>query len=444
VADGRFLDHAETSGPAQITIVSGQTAPPQTSTSANPAPEQTVITAGKFLAKFETVDGSSRLTTIRGTPNAQIVNQAPGQPKRISSSEMVDATFLPQGGIADVTQQGNVTYTDDQSPDKRTKAWADQARYTPADQMLALTGNPRVVDGGMATTARTIRINRATGEALAEGDVKSTYSELKEQPNGSLLASSSAIHITARSMTARDHPAIAIYSGGARLWQDANVIEAPTIQFDREHRSLVAQGTQTRPVSTILIQSHQGQPQQAQPQPAQPDQSPTPGQGPAKPARKPGTGTTQPSLVSITAAQLSYADAERKAHYEGGVSAKGSAFTASSQTMDVYLLPRSQSASQSASQGKPSQSVTGQSRVDRLVAQGHVLVQQPNRRAQGETLVYTTADDKFVLTGGPPSIFDAEQGKITGVSLTFFRADDRVLVEGEASTPVVTQTRVAR
>jgi len=27
--------------------------------------------------------------------------------------------------------------------------------------------------------------------------------------------------------------------------------------------------------------------------------------------------------------------------------------------------------------------------------------------------------------------------------LTFFRRDDRVLVEGEASTPVVTQTRVA-
>jgi lipopolysaccharide export system protein LptA len=446
VADGRFLDRAVTSGPAQITMVSARSAPPKGSTSAAQRPEQTVITAGKFLAKFETVGGSTRLTTIRGMPDAQIVNHAPGQPQRVSSSKIVEATFLPQGGIADVTQQGDVTYTDDQSPDKRTQAWADQARYTPADQMLALTGNPRVVDGGMATTAKTIRINRATGEALADGDVKSTYSELKERPNGSLLASSSPIHVTARTMTARDHPATAIYSGGARLWQDANVIEAPTIEFDREHRSLVAQGTQTRPVSTILIQSQHSQPQQPQPQLAQQDQRPALGQGRAKLAKKPGTGTRpdQPSLVAITAAQLSYADSDRKAHYEGGVSAKGSDFTASSQTMDVYLLPRSQNASQNASQGKPSQSVTGQARVDRVVAQGHVVVQQPNRRAQGETLVYTTADDKFVLTGGPPSIFDAEQGKITGVSLTFFRADDRVLVEGEASTPVVTQTRVAR
>jgi lipopolysaccharide export system protein LptA len=79
-----------------------------------------------------------------------------------------------------------------------------------------------------------------------------------------------------------------------------------------------------------------------------------------------------------------------------------------------------------------------------MVAENDVVIQQPNRRAEGQRLVYTPADDKFVLTGGPPSIFDAEQGKITGVSLTFFRRDDRVLVEGEAGAPVVTTTRVAR
>ena len=43
--------------------------------------------------------------------------------------------------------------------------------------------------------------------------------------------------------------------------------------------------------------------------------------------------------------------------------------------------------------------------------------------------------------GGPPSIFDAEQGKITGVSLTFYRHDDRVLVEGNNTSP--TSTTVA-
>jgi len=49
-----------------------------------------------------------------------------------------------------------------------------------------------------------------------------------------------------------------------------------------------------------------------------------------------------------------------------------------------------------------------------------------------------------VLTGGPPSIFDAEHGKITGDSLTFYKRDDRVLVEGKEASPTVTTTRVAR
>src|SRR3984957_5023687 len=471
VMDGRFLDRAETFGAAQITIhsapvpVSTPSAAPTSSgqSTTSSAAQQTIITAGKFNAKFEAVAGSSRLSTIHGAPDARIVNQGPGQPERGSTSETVDATFLPQGGIATVTQQGNVNYADDLSLDKRTQATADLARYTPADQMLALTGtvagNPRVVEGGMATTAQVIRINRATGEALAEGDVKSTYSELQEQPNGSLLASSSPIHVTARSMTARSHPAIATYTGGARLWQDANVIEAPSIEFDREHRSLVAQGTQARPVSTILVQPEKVQPEKVQPEKVQPEQSQAAqarpvggrlkGLGKADSSNSSATGKSdRPSLVAITAAKLTYVDSERKAHYEGGVSAKSTDFTASSQTMDVYLLPRSQIASQSASQKAgqrtASQSVTGQGRVNRVVAEGHVLILQPNRRAEGEKLVYTAAEDKFVLTGGPPSIFDAEQGKVTGVSLTFFRADDRVLVEGEASTPVVTQTRVAR
>ena len=95
-------------------------------------------------------------------------------------------------------------------------------------------------------------------------------------------------------------------------------------------------------------------------------------------------------------------------------------------------------------QASGSQALKGQGQLDRIVAEGHVVIQEPARRAEGEKLVYTAADDKFVLTGGSPSIFDAERGKITGDSLTFYKRDDRVLVEGRETSPTVTQTRVAR
>jgi lipopolysaccharide export system protein LptA len=414
---GNVLQRAVTLGAAQITIS------PAAESASSPT-QKTVVTAGKFEAQFATAEGKNFITSMHGAPNARIVNSNLGEPDRVSTSDSIDANFLPQGGIDSITQQGKVAYTDNQTPDKRTQAWANAARYTPADEMLLLTGNPRVANGSMTTTAMTIRINRATGDALAEGDVKSTYSDLKEQPNGALLASSSPIHVTARTMTGHNTPAIALYTGNARLWQDANIVEAPSIQFDRDHRFVMAQGTTTQPVQTILMQTEKGQKNEPPMVTSLVKSEP----------KTSAPGNSSP--IVITALKLSYADAERKVHYEGGVTAKGTDFTATAHTADAYLRPRSQVTQ--------NESFAGPGQLDHMHAEGDVVITQPQRHASGQDLVYTAADDKFVLTGGPPSIFDAEQGQITGVSLTFFRTDDRVLVEGEVGTPVVTQTRVAR
>jgi lipopolysaccharide export system protein LptA len=381
LAKGKHLDHAETSESAQIVISS-------------PADRsRTVITAAKFNAKF---DEHSRLSTVHG-PDARIVNITPGQPDRSSTSQTLDATFRTAGGIESILQQGNVLYEDGER-----QVQASGARYTPADQILEVTGSPRIIDQGLTTTARTVRMNRATGDATAEGEVKSTYSDLREQPNGALLASSSPIHITARAMIVHRTTAVATYSGDARIWQDANVVQAPTLQFDRDHRSVVAQGD-GQSVSTVLVQ-----------------------------VDKKGNATP----ISITSSRLTYTDAEHRAHFEGGVVARGTDLTMTADSLDAFMVPRNQAA--------PNQSLKGQGQLDRIVAKGNVTIQEPNRRAQGEKLVYTVADDKYVLDGGSPSIFDAEHGKITGDSLTFYKRDDRVLVEGKDTSPAVTQTRVAR
>jgi lipopolysaccharide export system protein LptA len=401
VKDGRLLERAETSGPPQIVI---------TQPGAN---QKTVVTAAKFTAKFTE---KNRLATLHGEPDAKIVSSTidsskivanksgtvPGQTDRVSTSRMLDVVFLPAGGISSITQTGDLAYSDGIQ-----KAWAQRGEYTTADQMLVLSGSPRVVDNGMTTTAQTIRMNRTTGDAIAEGNVKSTYSDLKAQPDGAMLASSDPIHVTSRSMTAHRSPAIAVYAGDARLWQNANVVEAPTLQFDRDHRSLVAQGVaQTavaQPVSTVLVQMDK-------------------------------SGKTTP--VHITSARLTYTDEERKIFLDGGVTARGSDATMAAQQMTVYLQPRSQS------QAGPGPAMPGQ--IERIVAEERVVITEPRRHATGERLVYTAAEDKFVLTGGPPSIFDAERGKTTGDSLTFYRHDDRVLVEGKETSPTVSRTQVAR
>ena len=365
VVQGHLLQRAVTSGAAQITI-NQQSAP------GSPA-QRTVVTAAKFVADFAQSDGRNRLANVHGAPDARIVNSTPGQPGRVSSSDSVDAIFLPSGGIDSVTQTGHVAYADSLGPEKRMQAWANAARYTPANQILTLTGNPRIASGGMATTADTIRIDRGNGDALADGNVKSTYSDVKEDPNGALLASSSPIHVTSQTLTAHNAPAVALYKGNARLWQDANVIEAPSIQFDRDQRFVRAAGSPSRPVQTILLQANKVRANQVQANNVQPGKETQATQSPQEGANL--------SPITITSSLVTYADSERRVHYEGGVLAKATEFTASAKTADAYLLARSQTTANS--------SVATPGQLDRMVADGNVLIQQPNRRAEGQKLVYT-------------------------------------------------------
>lgn len=383
VKDGHLLESAVTSGPPQIVITQ-----PGVS-------QRTVVTAAKFTASFTE---HNRLATLHGAPDASIVSSKPGQPDRVSSSQSLDVAFRPEGGIAAIVQQGELVYVDG-----TRKAWAERATYTPTDQMLVLNGSPRVVDSGMTTTARVMRMNRGTGDALAEGEVKTTYSELKQQPEGGILASSDPIHVTSRSMTAHRSPGVAVYTGNAVLWQNANVVQAPTLEFDRDQRSLIAKGTAAQPVSTVLVQ-----------------------------VEKSGKATP----VTILSARLNYRDSERRIDLDGGVTVKGAGASMTAQQMSVFMAARSPS------RGAAERATPGQ--VEKIVAEDKVVITQPTRHAVGDKLVYTAADEKFVLTGGPPSIFDAERGKITGDSLTFYKRDDRVLVEGTETSPAVTRTQVAR
>jgi lipopolysaccharide export system protein LptA len=405
IANGHFLKYAETSGPPQIAIreVGPNTAAKQTAD--KPRAQQTLVTAGKFTAQF---NDQGQITQLHGAPSVRIVVNSAGLPDRVSTSDMLDVNFRPGNGVESFTQQGNLLYTD-----KDQKAWADQGHYTVADQVLLLTGAPRIASTAMSVSAQTIQLNRATGDAVAEGDVKATYTDMKPQANGALLASSSPIHVTAQKMTAHKTPSVALFTGGARLWQDANVVQASSIQFDRDRRFVLAVGSDSVPVSTVLMQADK-------------------------------SGKITP--VTITSSKLQYTDHERQIHFDGGVLAKGSDLSLSANRMDVFLAAQAPkpSGQNNANGQNNAKGPASPGKIERIIASGNVLVTQPGRQANGGELTYVAAEDKFVLSGNSPSIFDAEHGKITGVSLTFFRHDDRVLIEGSTQFPAVTHTQMAR
>jgi lipopolysaccharide export system protein LptA len=381
VKNGRRLEKAVTSGgPAEIVR--------------EQAPGKTTISAGHFETMF---NHQNRPVSLYGTPDAKIVDAVPGKPDRILTSRELTAMFNDKGEIISADQTGDFHYQEGTQT-----ASAERAKYAAAEETILLSGSPRVVDAsqGVTLTADSIQLNRKTRNAFAQENVKTTYSKMSAQPGGAMLGSADPIHVTGSTATLNSATGVARYAK-ARLWQGPNIVEAPTISFDRTKRSLQAQGGQGGHVASVFVQ-------------------------------KDKNGKLTP--VNVTSDRLSYVDAERRAVFSGNVVVRAQDATITSATVQVILLPKKgQAENQSASQ------------LERIEAEGDIKIEQGSRKATGNKLVYTAAEEKMVLTGTPeklPSIFDAERGKISGDSLTFFTHDGRVLVGSGETSKTETPNRI--
>jgi lipopolysaccharide export system protein LptA len=370
---------AVTEGPGMITI-------------AQPA-STTIISANKFDSTF---DDHDRMRTLHGAPEPKIISRAPNQPDAVATSTDLLATFNPQG-LESALQKGDFKYSQG-----TRSASAVSARYSASDELTRLEGDPRVSDTGMATTADHIAMNRVTGDALAYGNVKGTYIAPKKndaKPAG-LFSGPEPVHVTAQKLVAHQKTGTGRYSGGVRLWQGANVVEAPVVDFARDGHSATALANAFKQVTTVLADQDKN-------------------------------GQVVP--VNITSDKLTYTGDARVAHFEGNVISRRADSTLSADRADVFLAAPEQGTASSAT------------KLEKIVADGKVVLQEPDRKATGGHMVYTAADAKYVLTGSQnqlPSIFDAEHGNVTGDSLTFFSHDDRVLVGSNEQQRAVTHTRV--
>jgi len=72
------------------------------------------------------------------------------------------------------------------------------------------------------------------------------------------------------------------------------------------------------------------------------------------------------------------------------------------------------------------------------------MVVQGTRRATAERGEYSAVDGKFVMSGGNPTIFDASEGTTSGRQLTFFLADDTIIVDSEKGSRTLTKHRVEK
>ncbi|MDP9337472.1 MAG: hypothetical protein M3P45_01250, partial [Acidobacteriota bacterium] len=91
-----------------------------------------------------------------------------------------------------------------------------------------------------------------------------------------------------------------------------------------------------------------------------------------------------------------------------------------------------------------SKATGGAQQISRAVGTGGVTVEEQSRKATAERAEYTAADGKFVMSGGNPTLFDGTQGTTTGRQLTFFLADDTIIVDSENGSRTLTKHRVEK
>jgi LPS export ABC transporter protein LptC len=367
---------------------------------AGAAAPRTKLRADKLEMQFGPL-GKPKQLVAKG--NVETERMLPEHALQTATAKSGTAQLLATGGWSQMDLEGNVKMKEgDRS------AHADHALLRRDEQTATLTGKAIVRDAASETAAPHIVFHQVTGDVLADGGVRST--DLSPRSSAVGLAPAPA-NVTADSMQANSKTGRALYTGHARLWQGESVLEADAIEMLRASRTLNA-NEHVRAVFPQAVASPPGA------------------------AGVPVTKKT--SLWHVTAGTLNYYDAENRAHLEREVVAQSATQKIRSAAMDLYFT-------HGAAPDSPSPlGAAGAQQISRAVATGGVTIEEGTRKAVAEHGEYTAAEGKFVMTGGNPTLFDGSAGTTTGRQLTFFLADDTIIVDSENGSRTLTKHRVDR
>ena len=415
--------------PNQTRIESAETAAPGTITTKT-GDDTTELSAKKFVAQFSS---AGRLDELLGHSGVAIRRQiGSATPQIVRAAELV-AKFSPDGEWRTLDENGDVRF---EQADRR--ASADRASIVRATDTIKLDGSPVLSDAMSRTTAARVTINQKSGEIHAGGGVVSTY--MGDGSGSAVNLGAGPGHISADMLSGSTVVGDVTYAGHARLWQGESVLQATQIEIWRDDKKLQAREN----VVAVFPQATS---------PVKPFGEPA-----AKAAAAPAPAG--PTLWTIHAPLLTYWGDAGKAHLEGGVTAESQQGSMQSSTLDVFLArstarPSASSGPQAASNqsgtrqapasgAAPGAGAMAGQQLQSALAQGGVTVRQGDRVGTAEQAEYTASDGKFVLSGGHPTIIDAASDATTGHSLTFFVANDTILIDSQEGSRTLTKHRVEK
>ena len=285
----------------------------------------------------------------------------------------------------------------------RMVALSAAAHYDIDKGTLALTGAepgalvPHVVNEQIAVDAVSIDVTLAGPKLKAAGNVRS---ELKPASNGArpgetandvkmptMLKQDQPVHVLGDNLDYDGTSSKGTYTGGARLFQGETSIKGASIVIDNKAGNLGAAGGVT--TTTVLEQV--------------------------------GKDKKKERVHSIaTANDFKYDDAARRMTYTKDAHMSGPEGDMTATRIELYLKPSGDE-------------------LERAEAYENVALREQNRETKGAKLIYTTANETYVVTGAPVKIVDPCQRETIGRTLTFNKGADTIVVDGNAQ--IRTQTK---
>lgn len=341
----------------------------------------------------------------------------PASERTARAQQLVVQTQPGLGAVERADFRGNVHIVDG-----NTTADGQRAVHQAAQDTFELTFSPgdpgpppSVNDGRILVNARTITVGITSKKLKADTDVRSSVQPSRGQQaakgpspapapgraNGSaeggrtpsIMKQDQPVNVASKQLDYDGAAGVATYTGAARLWQDQTQIQGDTIVVDDRSGNLTARGH----VSSVMFFDE----------------------------TDPKTQKKQPVQTTATADQMVYDDAKRLATYTSGPTAKahmvGTQGDVTAERIQLFLKP-------------------GGGEVERAEADRSVVVKESIRTVIGDHLVYTPANQTYVMTGAPVEIEEKKTANECSVSyateVTFRRDAESTIMKNNLVAPV--------
>jgi LPS export ABC transporter protein LptC len=276
-------------------------------------------------------------------------------------------------------------------------ARAARGRYAVTAGTLDLSGTepgfvrPSVRDERINIDANAIDIVLEGPRVHARGAVRTALQPSKgdtESKTPSMFKEDQPVNVTADDLKYDGAAEVANYSGNAQLWQAETTIKGLLISLDSKTGDLKASGDPVA-TTTVLMQT-------------------------TKDGRKERT------IANAKSKELSYEESQRRATYLGEAYVNGPQGEMRAPRIELYLK-------------------SSGDELERAEGYDGVTLTEPRRKTTGDRLTYTSADEKYFITGKPMKLVDECTGTTEGRSLTYLKGADRIVVDGTEQMRTRTQ-----